>query len=225
MCGRYVLAQDLDRYAEYFRVDEVLADPLPPSYNVAPTDPVYGVAEHGGRRQLGAFRWGLLPFWAPDRRRPQINARLETLTEKPTFRDALSGRRCLIPADGFYEWEQGRRGKLPYFIYLAEGAPMAFAGLWSRWTDPETGERLTTCAIITGRPNRVVEGIHDRMPIPLLPSAWDPWLDRELDDPEQVLALIEPVPEAGWRRHPVSSLVNSVRNNLPECIAPLPPSP
>jgi putative SOS response-associated peptidase YedK len=223
MCGRFVQARDPAEYAEVFDAHLVAAGTIPPSYNVAPTDPVYAVAEHDGRRMLGTFRWGLVPWWAKDRRigARNINARAETVAGTPAFRDSFTARRCLIPADGFYEWQEKPRGKLPYYIHGADDRPLALAGLWASWKDPETGERVRTCTIITGRPNDLVAEIHDRMPVVLPPTAWDRWLDPANDRPEPLLALLEVLPAEAMARHPVSTLVNKVANNLPECIAPL----
>ena len=222
MCGRYVIAQDVDAYARFFGVDAIRTEMLAANYNVAPTDSVYAVVDHEDSRLLGSFRWGLLPFWAKSSRGGQINARAESVAEKAMFRDSFERRRCIIPADGFYEWEQMERGKLPHYIYLRDGSPMAFAGLWSTWRDQETGERIRSCAIITTDAHPSLAPIHGRMPVMLQPGVWDAWLDRSVTDQEEALALIKPVPETEITEHPVSTLVNSVRNNLPECVAPLP---
>jgi putative SOS response-associated peptidase YedK len=223
MCGRFVQAHAPSVYAQYFGVDEVVTESLAPSYNVAPTDHVYAVAEHGGSRRLGTFRWGLLPFWAKDRRMAarNINARSETASSKPAFRESFARRRCIIPADGFYEWQARPKGKLPHYIHGVGGAPLALAGLWSSWRDPDTGERLRTCTILTGDPNELVDGVHDRMPVVLGPEVWDAWLDpaeHDVDELEQLLAVY---PGSRMAMHPVSTLVNKVQNNVPELVAPL----
>ncbi|MFQ5967828.1 MAG: SOS response-associated peptidase [Acidimicrobiia bacterium] len=139
----------------------------------------------------------------------------------PAFRDAFRRRRCLIPADGFYEWQERPEGKLPHYIRLQSGEPMGFAGIWSRWRDPASGERLTTCAIVTGRPNEVVEALHNRMPVVLERSQWEAWLETDGVEPDALLAMLTPAPAEAMIAHPVSSLVNSVDNNLPELISPL----
>lgn len=221
MCGRYTLTQDVDRYAEYFGVEEVRTESLAPSYNVAPTDEVYAVAEHEGQRQLGTFRWGLLPFWARDRRSININARVETITEKSVFKESFTRRRCLIPADGFYEWERLDQGKLPHYIWLESGEPMGLAGIWSTWRDHETGERLRTSAIITIEPNDLVGALHDRMPALISPDDWGQWLDPANEDLDGLLRLVNSPPSQAMTEHAVSSLVNSVKNNVPELIDPL----
>ncbi len=226
MCGRFVIAEPPDVYGDYFGVDAVRTEALAPSYNVAPTDPVYAVAEHDGRRLLGSFRWGLIPHWAKDRKvaARHINARMETLDRKPAFREYFERRRCLIPADGFYEWEALGEGrpKLPHYIYRADRAPLAFAGLWARWRDPETDERVATCTIVTGKPAGVVEDLHDRMPVVLPKAAWGPWLDRTNRDVEGLRALLGSVAAPDLAEHAVSTLVNKVANNLAENVAPLP---
>lgn len=224
MCGRFVQTQDPGRYAEFFGVETIRTEALAPSWNVAPTDQVYAVAAHGGERQLGTFRWGLVPFWANDLRigSRNINARAETLAEKPAFRDSFRTKRCIVPADGFYEWEPRETGgKLPHYIYSTDGGPLALAGLWASWKDPETGERIKTCTIVTGRPNDAVAKLHDRMPVILAADAWEAWLDPGLEDAETLAALLTVYPAHALAEHPVSTLVNKVDNNLPECIAPI----
>lgn len=220
MCGRFVQSQAAEKYAEFLGVHEIKVDPLTPSYNVAPTDYVYAVAEHDGERLLGSFRWGLLPFWAKDKKMAarNINARSETAATKASFKESLAKRRCLIPADGFYEWQRNVKGKLPHFIYNKDGTPLVFAGLWSAWKDPETGERLRTCTILTGEPNAAVAPIHDRMPVALGEDAWGPWLDRELADPDAATELLQIYPAERVALHPVSTLVNKVANNTPELV-------
>ena len=223
MCGRFVQSQAAEKYAEFLGVHEIRIDPLPPSYNVAPTDTVYAVAEHEGERLLGSFRWGLLPFWAKEKKMAarNINARSETAASKPTFKESLAKRRCLIPADGFYEWQVKEKGKLPHYIFNKDGTPLVLAGLWSSWKDPDSGERLKTCTILTGKPNDLVAPIHDRMPVVLAEDQWGPWLDRDLIDPAVAAGLLSTYPAERMALHPVSTLVNKVANNTPELIAEL----
>ncbi len=196
---------------------------LSSSYNVAPTDSVYAVAEHDGERLLGAFRWGLIPWWAKDRKigARNINARAETAAEKPAFRDSFVKRRCLIPADGFYEWQRLPKGKLPHYIHRADDRPLALAGLWATWKDPESGDSVRTCTILTGRPNDLVADIHDRMPVILPEDSWSAWLDRDNQDRQELNQLMAVFPKEAMAEHPVATLVNKVSNNYPECIAPL----
>ncbi len=223
MCGRFVQSSEPETYAEAFHVDRTVTEKIPPSYNVAPTDPVYAVAEHDGERLLGSFRWGLIPFWAKDRKiaARNINARAETVADKPAFRDSFATRRCLIPADGFYEWQKKPKGKLPHYIYPPEGTPLALAGLWASWRDRETDERVRSCTIITTRPNQRLAELHDRMPVVLPESVWDQWLAEGEAGADRLRALLVPAPDDSLAFHPVSTLVNKVANNLPECIEPL----
>lgn len=223
MCGRFVQAHDAAFYADAFAVETIRTDGLPASFNVAPTDRVYAVAEHGGERLLGSFRWGLVPFWATDIKvgARNINARAETAADKPAFRDSFLKRRCLIPADGFYEWQKLPKGKLPHYFYAADRKPLALAGLWSNWQDPETGEWLRSCTILTGEPNSLVSDVHDRMPVILPEDSWGAWLDRDNQDRSLLENLIAVFPGTQMSEHPVSTLVNKVANNYPECIEPL----
>lgn len=216
MCGRFSITGDLDFYAEYFGVDDVLTERLERSWNVAPTDRVYVVAERDGIRHLGSMRWGLVPHWALDTRSIHINARSETVATTPAFRDSFATRRCLIPADGFYEWEPPEAGRIPHWVYRADGHPMVFAGIWASRQDPETGEWSRTCSIITRGAEGIIASIHDRMPVALVPDVWDAWLDRDLRDPEAALSLIEPIDPENVMEHVVSRQVNSVKNNTPD---------
>jgi putative SOS response-associated peptidase YedK len=223
MCGRFVQAQSAQSYAAHFGAVVSLDEQVEPSWNVAPTDRVYAVAEHEGSRLLGAFRWGLIPWFAKDAKvgSRHINARAETAASTATFKDSFARKRCVIPADGFYEWEKRESGgKLPHFIHHGDGTPLALAGLWSSWKSPD-GERMATCSIITTRPNDLVSPIHDRMPVVLAPESWDRWLDRDTADPAVLTALLVPAVDGTLTEHPVSTLVNDVKNNYPECMAPL----
>ncbi|MBU1493760.1 MAG: SOS response-associated peptidase [Actinobacteria bacterium] len=223
MCGRFVQAQDPATYAEHFGAAPVEnLETAAPSYNLAPTDRVLAVADHDGERRLGRFRWGLIPFWAKDLSigNRHINARAESIATRPAFRDSFLAKRCLIPADGFFEWQQRAKGKLPHYIYRADASPLALAGLWASWRDSGTGERIVSCTIITTEPNQLVAAIHDRMPVVLPADGWDRWLDPGFGEVEALRAMLVPSVEA-MAAHPVSTLVNSVRNNLPDCIAPL----
>jgi len=223
MCGRYARTLDPGALASYLGAEEAASEKLEPSYNVAPTDPVYAVAEQRGRRLLGTMRWGLIPHWSPDRKGPlNINARAETAAVKPAFRDSLRRKRCLIPADGFYEWEPKREGRRPHYVTLASGEPMMFAGIWAARRDPEVDGWIRSCAIITTVANRRLSGIHTRMPVILEPESWDMWLDREMREPAALEPLLAPLRSEAVAEHPVSDLVNNVRNNLPENIAPRP---
>ncbi|MGD2102416.1 MAG: SOS response-associated peptidase [Acidimicrobiia bacterium] len=216
MCGRFSITGDLDFYAEYFGVDDVVTDPLDKSWNVAPTDPVYVIAERDGHRQLGTMSWGLVPHWAKDTKSIQINARVETVATTGMFRDSFARKRCLIPADGFYEWEPAEKGRTPHWVYRADGHPMVFAGIWASRHDDETDTWQRTCSIITTDARGVVSNIHDRMPVTLAPDVWESWLDRDLRDPEAALGLIRAIDPDSVMEHTVSRKVNTVRNNTPD---------
>jgi putative SOS response-associated peptidase YedK len=216
MCGRFSITGDVDFYAEYFGVDEVVAQPLEVSWNVAPTDEVYVVAEQDGSRRLGSMKWGLVPHWAKDTKSIHINARSETIDTTAAFRDSFAKRRCLIPADGFYEWEPPEDGRTPHWVYRADGFPMVFAGIWASRLDPETDEWARTCSIITTEASGPIADIHHRMPVALVPEVWDAWLDRDLNDPETARGLLRPIDPCSVMEHVVSSRVNSVRNNTPD---------
>lgn len=216
MCGRFSITGDLDFYAEYFGVDDVVTEPLDKSWNVAPTDPVYVIRESEGRRELASMRWGLVPHWAKDTRSIQINARSETAATTAAFRDSFARKRCLIPADGFYEWEPPEEGRTPHWVYRGDGHPMVFAGIWASRLNPETDTWDRTCSIITKGAEGVISGIHDRMPLALVPEVWEAWVDRELRDPQAALALLQPIDADAIMEHVVSRKVNSVKNNTPD---------
>ncbi len=233
MCGRFVATATPSELADYLEVEEIRTEALAPSWNVAPTDPVYAVAQRRAAgeadptRILGAYRWGLVPFWAKDAKggARMINARAETVATK--FRRTFERRRCLLPADGFYEWERRDDGpKRPWFIHRADGAPLVFAGLWEVWKPEgasDDDEPLRTCSIITTRANELLAPIHDRMPVVLAPSEWEQWLDREITDVDRLLPLLEPADARAFERYEVSTEVNAVRNNHGDLVAPVNP--
>lgn len=218
MCGRFSQAISSAAIADAFRVEPI---DLPPRYNVAPSQTVAAVVEFpNAPRQLHLLQWGLIPAWAKD---PSIgyktiNARAETAAEKPSFRSAFRHRRCLIPADGFYEWQQAAEGKgkkQPYFIGLQERQPPAFAGLYERWASA-TGEICETCTILTTTANEIVAPIHDRMPVILAPDEYELWLDASATI-DRLQALLDPYPADAMHLYPVSTLVNSPKNDSAEC--------
>jgi putative SOS response-associated peptidase YedK len=221
MCGRFVRSSSAQTIAAMFGVE--IGD-LPPSYNIAPSQSVAAVWQlPDPDPQLHWLRWGLIPTWAKDPKigYKLINARAETVAEKPSFRAAFRQRRCLIPADGFYEWQQvqGSRQKQPYFIGLQDKRPFAFAGLYERWESPN-GETIATGTIVTTAANEAVAPIHDRMPVILAPQDYAQWLDPGFREIDRLQALLDPYPAAEMIIYPVSSLVNSPKNNSPACKCP-----
>jgi putative SOS response-associated peptidase YedK len=219
VCGRFVAATDPDGLVRFFSVDDRQGGPVPPSWNVAPTDAVNAVAAHERRRVLVKLRWGLVPAWADDPRiGPRlINARSETVAERPAFKDAFARRRCLVPADGFYEWSAEHGAKIPYYIHRSDGRPVAFGGLWSVWRDRRDPDRppLRTCTILTTAAADELSWLHDRMPAILPADRWDDWLDPDAD-PAPLRGLL--VPAAGWVTRRVSRAVSDPRNNGPALI-------
>ncbi len=219
MCGRFALIVDASVLAEVFEVEP--PDLLRPRFNIAPTQTVPVVrAGREAPRELAEVRWGLVPSWAKDEKigARMINARGETVAEKPSFRSAAKGRRCLVPASGFYEWAETGGGKQPHFIHFADARPFAFAGLWERWHKGGCAP-LETFTIITTTPNSVVAEIHDRMPVILRAETWDEWLAPAPLPDERLAELLAPHPPEGMEAYPVSRHVNSPRNDDPECIA------
>lgn len=222
MCGRFTLAVPVEQLELAFPWSNFPQN-IPPRYNIAPSQPV-AVIPNNNKSQVDFFQWGLVPFWAKDASigYRMINARAESLAEKPAFRTAYRRRRCLVLANGFFEWKTipGQRAKAPYFIQLTSGDPFGMAGLWEVWNSPD-GSVLPSCTIITTTPNQLVGQIHDRMPVILPPGAYDRWLDPGEKAPFELQSLLKPLPEEEMRAFPVSTLVNSPQNDSPECILPI----
>ncbi len=220
MCGRYSITASLEELAQRFDFD-CDRDDFRPRYNVAPTQQVLTVVG-GDTRRAGFMRWGLIPPWSKDgpSSRPLINARAETVAEKPSFRNSLRRRRCLVPADGFYEWQKVDSDKRPMRIAMRSGVPFAFAGLWSMWRSPE-GDSIPSCAIITTEANDLLRPIHHRMPVILPEETEDFWLDTDLDDSVALSQLLEPYPDDALEAYEVSGLVNSASNDVPEVTSPV----
>jgi putative SOS response-associated peptidase YedK len=219
MCGRYAITSAPEAIRALFRYPE--QPNFPPRYNVAPTQPIPIVRLHEGKRRFALMRWGLLPSWVKDPKTFAllVNARGESVIDKPAFRAAMKYRRCLIPADGFYEWKPVAGRKQPYYVRLKSGAPMALAGLWETWTGPN-GEELDTAAIVTTRANRLLAPIHDRMPVIVPPEAFDLWLNCSEVDAETAAALIAPAPEDALEAYEVSTAVNRTANDNAKLVEP-----
>ncbi len=222
MCGRFTLTKPIEAYAQAFELSEIAS--LCPRYNIAPTQPVFTVVQEPGQpqRQCQWMRWGLIPWWAKDPKigNRLINARAETLREKPSFRNAIRNRRCLIVADGFYEWQRLGKHKQPYHIRLKSGQPFALAGLWEVW-QPGKGEVITSCTIITTPANELMQTIHHRMPAILPPEAYPRWLDSATTDTASLQNRLCPYESELMEAIPVRNTVNNPAKDGPECIAPL----
>jgi putative SOS response-associated peptidase YedK len=220
MCGRYTLTVPVEILAEEFGVTGPLPE-VPPSYNIAPTQEVAAVLTDDGERRLEMLRWGLIPSWADD---PgigsrMINARSETVPEKPSFRRAFRERRCLILADGFYEWKRTNDGKQPYYIRMEGGRPFAFAGLWESWRGGR--DEIRSCTILTTEANDRVSNIHHRMPVILASEDHELWLDPDVREADPLLPLLAPYPDDVMEAYPVSRFVNRPTNDDPRCVEPL----
>jgi putative SOS response-associated peptidase YedK len=223
MCGRYRVSRRKQLVEEYFK-GAPWDDDWSPRYNIAPTQQVPVIRQHPKEpvREISLMRWGLIPSWAKDATgaASMINARSETASTKPAFRDPLKLRRCLIPADGFYEWQKTGKAKQPYSFEFAEGELFAFAGIWDRWKDP-TGNWIKTCSILTTAPNAVTSAVHDRMPVILDPEGYDLWLDPGMKNVAAVSELLRPCDAQRMRCYPVSTRINRVANEDEECSAPV----
>jgi len=223
VCGRYRLSRRKQIIEEHF--DAVSGDEeWAPRYNIAPTQPVVVIRQNPREpvRELSLARWGLIPSWAKDASAAarMINARSETAAAKPAFRDALKSRRCLVPADGFYEWKRTGVSKQPYCFEVNGGALFAFAGLWDRWKGP-TSKWVESCLILTTAPNSVTSAVHDRMPVILDPDGYDLWLDPGMMDPAAASELLRPCDARLMRCYPISTRINHVANDDEECSAPV----
>lgn len=225
MCGRFALISSTETLADTFQFNQSNLATMPPAvprYNIAPTQPVAAVRlDENNRREFTFFHWGLIPSWSKDMKfgSRMINARSETVAEKPSFRAAFKRRRCIIPADGFYEWQKLDGGKQPMFIYGADKVPLAFAGLWEFWQSP-TGDAIQSCTILTTKPNELMAQIHDRMPVILEPEDFQMWLEPGAD-PTDAFHLFRPYPAHKMAAYPVSTIVNNPRNDTPACMEPL----
>lgn len=234
MCGRYASSRKPESLVEEFEVVAPVDQELRPDFNVAPTKLVYSVVNRSAGRSLSVMKWGLIPSWAKDPSigSRMINARVETVAEKPAYKRAFASRRCILPADGYYEWyveEQSgaKPRKQPFFIRRVDGSSLAMAGIYEVWRDPSKSEDdpsalLITTSVITTSATDDVGRIHDRMPQTIAPENWAQWLDPEMKDPSLALSLLTPATAGGLEAYPVSTDVNAVRNNGPHLIEPLP---
>ncbi|MBI5302641.1 MAG: SOS response-associated peptidase [Chloroflexi bacterium] len=221
MCGRFIIQSDLEQIQLAFNIAQVNAE-VKPNYNVAPTQQVVAVVQRDGQNVLDAMRWGLIPVWAKDMAigSKMINARAETVAEKASFKRPLKSRRCLIVADGFYEWQKTGAQKIPMFIQLKSKKPFGFAGLYDVWKSPDD-EWIASCTIITTSANELMKPIHERMPVILPKTSYKSWLNPANQDLGELVTLLQPYPADKMIAYPVSSLVNSPRNNSAELIRPV----
>jgi len=221
MCGRFALRMPPKTVQQHFDLPETID--LPSRYNIAPSRAVAAIRQLPGKksRQLDLLRWGLIPHWAKDMKigYRMINARAETLAEKPAFRTAFRKRRCLIAADGFYEWRHEGKKKQPFFIHMKDETVFAFAGLWERWRSPD-GETVESCTIITTSANKLISKIHDRMPVILNRDQYETWLTDSTPQ-DQLQQFLIPCAAAEMEAYRVGSTVNSPKNDTPECIQPV----
>ncbi|ARV59132.1 hypothetical protein BZZ01_11215 [Nostocales cyanobacterium HT-58-2] len=222
MCGRFTLFQTAETLCQTFHVEKAPDQEL--QYNIAPTQMVTAVVCHQQtkQREFQKLRWGLIPSWSKDPAMGSklINARAETVAEKPAFRSAFKHRRCLVVADGFYEWQQQEGKKQPYYFRLGEGKPFGFAGLWEQWRSPQ-GEEITSCTILTTQANTLLQPVHERMPVILQEQDYDLWLDPQVQTPESLQQLLHPYPSEAMTSYLVSKVVNNSKHNSPDCIKPL----
>ncbi|PMB15265.1 SOS response-associated peptidase [Fischerella thermalis] len=222
MCGRFTLSVFPEVLTQIFEVEKI--PDFKPQYNIAPTQMVLVVLynSEGNKREIQRLRWGLIPSWAKDQSMGAklINARAETVAEKPAFRRAFKRQRCLVVADGFYEWQQQDGKKQPYYFRLSNGKPFGFAGLWEEWQSSEQ-ERIKSCTILTTQANELLQMVHDRMPVILQQENYDLWLDPQVHDVELLQPLLRPYPSEAMTSYPVTTLVNNPRNNSAECITPV----
>ncbi|MDJ0616931.1 MAG: SOS response-associated peptidase [Calothrix sp. MO_192.B10] len=222
MCGRFTLNCAPEDLASTFHINK--PPDLEAQYNIAPTQRVVAILYNleSQQRELVKLRWGLIPSWAKDMgiSAKLINARAETVAQKPAFRSAFKYRRCLVVADGFYEWQRQGGKKQPYYFRLSHGQPFAFAGLWEKWMSPQA-EQISSCTILTTEANEIVKPVHGRMPVIIDTKNYDLWLNPEVQTTELLQPLLVSYPDAEMTAYPVSSLVNNSRHNLQECIVPL----
>jgi len=224
MCGRFVQNSPIETLQQNFYIRTTASDIIP-NYNVAPTQKILTIIKHDNENKLERLHWGLVPFWAKDISigSRMINARAETVSQKPSFRNAFRKRRCLIPADGFYEWKGEKGNKQPYYVFTFSDKPFAFVGLWESWTDKKSdeGSVYKSCTIITTAASESILEIHHRMPVILNPKFHEKWLNSEIQDPKELEIILQDGITHDIKYYPVSTFVNSVKNNDPNCIKPI----
>ena len=224
MCGRFVQNFSFEILLQNFNIRATDSD-IKPNYNVAPTQKILTIIKHDNENTLEKRHWGLVPFWAKDISigSRMINARTETVSSKPSFRDAFKKRRCLIPASGFYEWKGEKENKQPFYIFTPSGKPFTFAGLWETWTDKKSDEESVykSCTILTTLASERIRELHNRMPVVLDPDFYEKWLNVEIQDPKELEIILKDGLIHDMKYYPVSTLVNSVKNNDPNCIKPI----
>jgi len=217
MCGRFTLCVTLDELIVHYHLDDTTSFDYSPRFNISPSQMVSAVIHDGKRNRIGRLKWGLVPSWAKDEKTSISNARSETLLAKPAFNVPFMRKRCLVPADGFYEWKKTTSGKQPMRIMLKSQKVFSLAGLYDTWISPE-GRKVSSCTIITTSPNSLIADIHDRMPAILRPEDEACWLNRDILDPKLLLGLLQPFPTGEMKAYPVSRLVGNAKNDVPECI-------
>lgn len=224
MCGRFSQQRPTSELAEIFDAED-LVDAPGGHFNVAPTDDAAVVVQREEKRAVTAYRFGLIPHWADSAKvgNRMINARAETMERSPAFRYAFRRRRCLVPVDAFYEWQRDGKIKRPFAITNSAGRPIALAGLWSGWRDPDTDQLVRSFAIVTTAPNDLLRPIHDRMPVVVPEADWERWLDPTIEDPAKLKDLLVPAQDSALEAYPISRLVNDVRNDGPQLLEPIGP--
>ncbi|CCF16862.1 uncharacterised ACR, COG2135 family protein [Brevibacillus laterosporus GI-9] len=219
MCGRFTLFAKPDDLKERYNLEEIPFE-LKPRYNIAPSDYIAAIINHNGINHIGQLKWGLIPSWVKDEKTTykMINAKAETIRDKPSFKNLIIKKRCIIPADGFYEWKRIESDKQPMRIMMKDESVFSFAGLYDTWISPN-GERVNTCSIITTKPNALMGDIHDRMPVILKQEDEALWLDRGMQEGNVLESLLLSYDENQMKAYPVSKMVGNVRYDIPDCIA------
>jgi putative SOS response-associated peptidase YedK len=222
MCGRFTQERPASELADIFAAEPLVDDPGP-RFNVAPTDETLVVVQREERRAITSYRWGLVPHWSTDLKAGSrmFNARAETITTSPAFREAFKRRRCLVPVESFYEWKREGTIRQPYRVVRDDGQPLALAGLWAGWKDPSTEQVRRTFTIVTTPPNDALSDLHDRMPVLVPETSWERWLHPTAAEPGELLAMLQPTDEIALRIYAVNRYVNDVRRDGPELIEPL----